>query len=145
MTFFTSVALTQPLWKKGLTIVGTLRQSKSDIPPLMKASMFKLCCKSIWIRWQPYHGQLLYVRQNGQAVMFLSTTHHNKVGDENSWHLHLQTLNTEVAMVLWYNLLDITTLNAFTFFAAQLQTLFIEVMGRCGVTKKIHNPATGKK
>ncbi|MGH0140791.1 UNVERIFIED_CONTAM: hypothetical protein FKN15_035293 [Acipenser sinensis] len=36
--FFTSVPLAEALLEKGLTLVGTLRQNKPDIPALMKAS-----------------------------------------------------------------------------------------------------------
>ncbi|KAI4797357.1 hypothetical protein KUCAC02_025155, partial [Chaenocephalus aceratus] len=36
--FLTSVPLAEHLLEKGLTIVGTLRQNKPDIPPVMKAS-----------------------------------------------------------------------------------------------------------
>ena len=36
--FFTSVQLAESLLDKNLTLVGTLRQNKPDIPPIIKAS-----------------------------------------------------------------------------------------------------------
>uniref|UniRef100_A0A8C4PWG8 PiggyBac transposable element-derived protein domain-containing protein n=1 Tax=Eptatretus burgeri TaxID=7764 RepID=A0A8C4PWG8_EPTBU len=119
--FFTSVPLAQHLLEKDLTIVGTLRQNKPDIPLLMKASK----SREVYSTEFGFNSNLTmvsYIRKKGMAVVLLSTIHHDKVVDENSrkkktrsnhilqqdqrrcrhhgpdgWHLHLQAPNTEVA------------------------------------------------
>ena len=84
------------------------------------------------------------VRKKGKAVVLLSTMHHDKMVDENSTKKKpevitfynkskggVDTMDQMVGtytckhqtqrwpMVLWYNILDIATLNAYTFFTAQ--------------------------
>lgn len=81
--FFTGVPFAQHLLEKDLTIVGTLRQNKPDIPPLMKAS------KSMEVHSTEFgfNGNLTmvsYVRKKGKAVVLLSMMHHDKVVEESS-------------------------------------------------------------
>lgn len=141
--FFTSVPLAEHLLEKGLTIVGTLRQNKPDIPPVMKASK----SREVHCTEFGFNGSMTmirYIRKKGKAVVLLSTMHHSKMVDENS-----QKKKTEIIlfynqtkggvdtvdqmvgyytckrqtqrwpMVLWYNMIDIATLNVYSFFRAQ--------------------------
>ncbi|XP_048861754.1 piggyBac transposable element-derived protein 4-like [Brienomyrus brachyistius] len=81
--FFTSVPLAQHLLEMDLTIVGTLRQNKPDIPPLMKASK----SREVHSTEFGFNGSITmasYVRKKGMAVVLLSTMHHDKTVDENS-------------------------------------------------------------
>ena len=80
---FTSVPLAQHLLEKDLTIVGTLRQNKPDIPPLMKPSKSREV-HSTEFGFNDSLTMVSYVRKKGKAVVLLSTMHHNKVVDENS-------------------------------------------------------------
>ena len=80
--FFTSVPLAQHLLEKDLTIVGTLRQNKPDIPPLMKPSKSREV-HSTEFGFNDSLTMVSYVRKKGKAVV-LSTMHHDKVVDENS-------------------------------------------------------------
>lgn len=59
--FFTSVPLAEKLHEKDLTIVGTLRKNKADVPPLMG-----------------------YVQKKGKSVVLLSTMHNDKAVDESN-------------------------------------------------------------
>ncbi|KAK9517659.1 hypothetical protein VZT92_023008 [Zoarces viviparus] len=81
--FFTSVPLAQHLLEKDLTIVGTLRQNKPDIPPLMKPSKSREV-HSTDFGFNDSLTMVSYVRKKGKAVVGLSTMHHDKVVDENS-------------------------------------------------------------
>ncbi|KAL7852535.1 hypothetical protein SRHO_G00183200 [Serrasalmus rhombeus] len=85
-----------------------------------------------------------YIRKKGKAVLLLSTMHHSKMVDENSQKKKpeailfynqtkggVDTIDQMVGnytckrqtqrwpMVLWYNMIDIATLNAYSFFRAQ--------------------------
>ncbi|KAL7856813.1 hypothetical protein SRHO_G00157120 [Serrasalmus rhombeus] len=141
--FFTSVPLARHLLEKNLTIVGTLRQNKPDIPPLMKPSKSREV-HSTEFGFNDRLTMVSYVRKKGKAVVLLSTMHHDKLVDENSRKKKSEVItfynNTKGGvdtidqmvgtytckrqtqrwpMVLWYNLIDIATLNAYTFFTAQ--------------------------
>lgn len=81
--FFTSVPLAQHLLEKDLTIVGTLRQNKPDIPPLMKASKSREV-QSTEFGFNGNFTMVNYVRKKGKAVVLLSMMHHDKVVEESS-------------------------------------------------------------
>lgn len=76
--FFTSVPLAEHLLEKGLTIVGTLRQNKPDIPPVMKASRSREV-HSTEFGFNGSMTMISYVRKKGKAVLLLSTMHHSKM------------------------------------------------------------------
>ncbi|KAL7877378.1 hypothetical protein SRHO_G00040280 [Serrasalmus rhombeus] len=141
--FFTSVPLAEHLLEKGLTIVGTLRQNKPDIPPVMKASKSREV-HSTEFGFNASMTMISYIRKKGKAVLLLSTMHHSKMVDENSQKKKpeailfynqtkggVDTIDQMVGnytckrqtqrwpMVLWYNMIDIATLNAYSFFRAQ--------------------------
>lgn len=141
--FFTSVPLAEKLLEKNLTIVGTLRQNKPDIPPIMKPSKLreKHCSEF------GFNGNMTmvsYVPKKGKAVVLLSTMHDDKAVDDSSVKKKpemiqyynktkggVDTMDQMVRtysckrrtqrwpMVLWYNMLDVATLNAYTSFTSQ--------------------------
>lgn len=142
--FFTSVPLAEKLLEKNLTIVGTLRQNKRDIPPVMKPSKLREKYSSEF----GFNGNMTmvsYVPKKGKAVVLLSTMHDDKAVDDNSVSFKkkpeiikyynktkggVDTMDQMVRtysckrrtrrwpMVLWYNVLDVATLNAYTIFTA---------------------------
>lgn len=93
--FFTSVPLAVKLLKNNLTIVGTLRQNKPDIPPIMKPYKLRELPSSEF----GFHGNMTmvsYVQKKGKAVVLLSTMHDDKAVDDSS-----QKKKPEV--ILYYN------------------------------------------
>ncbi|XP_032420180.1 piggyBac transposable element-derived protein 4-like [Xiphophorus hellerii] len=162
--FFTSVPLAEKLLKNNLTIVGTLRQNKPDIPSIMKPSKSRELHSSEF----GFHGNMTmvsYVQKKGKAVVLLSTMHDDKAVDNSSQKKKpeviqyynkmkggVDTMDQMVSnytclrrtrrwpMVLWYNMLDVATLNAYTNFSAQhpdymggasnAQRLFIKELGK---------------
>ncbi|XP_060755461.1 piggyBac transposable element-derived protein 4-like [Neoarius graeffei] len=139
--FFTSVPLAQSLLEKNLTLVGTLRQNKADIPPIMKpsdsrerySSTFGFCGDMTMVS---------YVPKKKKAVVLLSTMHDDTAVDERmkkkpeviqyynktkgGVDLMDQMVQTYTSkrrtrrwpMVLWQNVVDVAALNAFTVFTA---------------------------
>ncbi|XP_051922662.1 piggyBac transposable element-derived protein 4-like [Hippocampus zosterae] len=142
--FFTSVPLAQHLLEKELTIVGTLCQNKPDIPTLMKLSK----SREVYSTEFGFNDSLTmvsYDRKIGKAVVLLSTMHHDKAVDEhgkkkktpevikfyNETNGGVDTIDQMVGnypckrqtqrwpMVQWSNIIEIGTLNVYTFFMAQ--------------------------
>lgn len=140
--FFISVPLAKKLLEKNLTIVGTLRQNKPDIPSVMKPSKSREIHSSEF----GFNGNMTmvsYVQKKGKAVVLLSTMHDIKAGDDsqrkkpemiqcyNKTKGGVDTVDQIVSdysckrrtsgwpMVLWYNMLDVATLNAYINFTEQ--------------------------
>ncbi|XP_056880909.1 uncharacterized protein LOC130521345, partial [Takifugu flavidus] len=141
--FFTSVPLAEKLLEKDLTIVGTLRQNKADIPPVMKPSKLR----EIYSSEFGFRGNMTmvsYVPKKGKSVVLLSTMHDDKAVDESNHKkkpdvilFYNQTkggvdiMDQMVSaytckrrtrrwpMVLWSNMLDVATLNALASFTSQ--------------------------
>lgn len=135
--FFSSAPLAQHHLEKDFIVLGTLQQNKADILPLIPS--------------KPSEFYSTDFRFSGSLTMFscvrnrlLCTMHHSKVEDgkevkkTRSDHIlrdqrrfthHDQMVGTYSCKhqtprwptVLWYNLLDIPTVNAYTF--SQLSTL----------------------
>ncbi|KAG5847045.1 hypothetical protein ANANG_G00121530 [Anguilla anguilla] len=83
MDNFTSVSLAEKLLEKNLTIVGTIRQNKPDIPPVMKPSKSREMHSSEF----GFNGNMTmvnHVSKKGKAVVLLSTMHDDKAVDDNS-------------------------------------------------------------
>ncbi|XP_027880247.1 piggyBac transposable element-derived protein 4-like [Xiphophorus couchianus] len=159
--FFTSFT---KLLKNNLTIVGTLRQNKPDIPSIMKPSKSWELHSSEF----GFYGNMTmvsYVQKKGKAVVLLSTMHDDKAVDNSSQKKKpeviqyynktkggVDTMDQVVSnytglrrtrrwpMVLWYNMLDVATLNAYTNLGAQhpdhmggasnARRLFIKELGK---------------
>ncbi|XP_056880632.1 piggyBac transposable element-derived protein 4-like isoform X2 [Takifugu flavidus] len=141
--FFTSVPLAEKLLEKDLTIVGTLRQNKADIPPVMKPSKLR----EIYSSEFGFRGNMTmvsYVPRKGKSVVLLSTMHDDKAVDESNHKkkpdvilfynqtkggvdIMDQMVSTYTCkrrtrrwpMVLWSNMLDVATLNALASFTSQ--------------------------
>ncbi|XP_056880212.1 piggyBac transposable element-derived protein 4-like [Takifugu flavidus] len=141
--FFTSVPLAEKLLEKDLTIVGTRRQNKADIPPVMKPSKLR----EIYSSEFGFRGNMTmvsYVPKKGKSVVLLSTMHDDKAVDESNHKkkpdvilFYNQTkggvdiMDQMVSaytckrrtrrwpMVLWSNMLDVATLNALASFTSQ--------------------------
>ncbi|KAM3624864.1 uncharacterized protein V6R79_002933 [Siganus canaliculatus] len=185
--FFTSVPLAVKLLEKNVTIVGTLRINKPDIPPIMKPSKSREIHSSEF-GFSSNMTMVSYVPKKGKAVVLLSTLHDDKAVDDssekkkpeviqyyNQTKRGVDTLDQMVRnytcqrriprwpMVLWYNMLDVATLNAYTNFTAQhpdytggvnnARRLFIKELGKElvkphmkrrmeGTAKHSHHPAT---
>ncbi|KAJ8363286.1 hypothetical protein SKAU_G00121170 [Synaphobranchus kaupii] len=93
--FFTSVPLAEKLLEKNLTIVGTLRQNKADIPPVMKKSKSREVHSSEF----GFSGNMTmvsYVTKKGKVVVLLSTMHDDKAVDDNS-------VKKKPEMIQYYN------------------------------------------
>ena len=141
--FFTSVQLAESLLNKNLTLVGTLRQNKPDIPPIMKASKSRERY-STKFGFKGNTTMVSYVPKKGKAVIMLSTMHHDKAIDEgcskkkpeviqyyNGTKAGVDTFDQMIRtysckrqtkrwpVVMWYNLLDVAALNAFLIFSTQ--------------------------
>ncbi|XP_056869731.1 piggyBac transposable element-derived protein 4-like [Takifugu flavidus] len=141
--FFASVSLTEKLLEKDLTIVGTLRQNKADIPPVMKPSKLR----EIYSSEFGFRGNMTmvsYVPKKGKSVVLLSTMHDDKAVDESNHKkkpdvilfynqkkggvdIMDQMVSTYTCkqrtrrwpMVLWSNMLDVATPNAYASFTSQ--------------------------
>uniref|UniRef100_A0AAQ4RU08 PiggyBac transposable element-derived protein domain-containing protein n=1 Tax=Gasterosteus aculeatus aculeatus TaxID=481459 RepID=A0AAQ4RU08_GASAC len=169
--FFTSVPLAQHLLEKDPTIVGTLRQNKPDIPPLMKPSK----SREVHSKEFGFNDSLTmvsFVRKKGKDVGLLSTMHHDKEVDENSRKKKTEVITyynktkggvdttdqmvgtytskrktQRWPMVLWYNIIDIATLNAYTFFTAQhpeFNTTALPQRALKGACHTTHEESTGR-
>ncbi|KAJ8402986.1 hypothetical protein AAFF_G00359020 [Aldrovandia affinis] len=117
--------------------------NKPDVPPLMKASR-SWEVHSAEFGFNGSMTMVSYVPKKGKALVLLSTMHHDKMVDENSEKKNpeaikfynktkgsVDTMDQMIRaytckrqtqrwpMVLWYDLLDIATLNAYTLFTAR--------------------------
>ncbi|KAI4828458.1 hypothetical protein KUCAC02_022549 [Chaenocephalus aceratus] len=93
--FFTSIPLAEKLLEKNLIIVGTLRQNKPDIPPVMKPSKLREKHSSE----SGFSGNMTmvsYVPKKGKAIVLLSTMHDDRAVDDNS-------VNKELEVTQYYN------------------------------------------
>ncbi|MGH0159491.1 UNVERIFIED_CONTAM: hypothetical protein FKN15_056291 [Acipenser sinensis] len=139
--FFTSVPLAEALLEKGLTLVGTLRQNKPDIPALMKASKSREV-RSTEFGFKENTTMVSYLPKKGKAVILLSTMYHDMSVDEESekkkpdvikyyngtkCDLMDQMVRTYYykrqsrrwPMVLWYNALDRASLNTYLLYTSE--------------------------
>jgi len=133
--FFTSVSLAEELLTNHLTYVGTIRKNKQDIPPEMQPSPGREEQSSIF----GFAGQVTlvsYVPKKRNAVLLLSTMHHDKAvesdtkkpeiithynahkgGVDNMDHLvgtySVKRKCNRWPMVLFFNLIDVAALAAY--------------------------------
>ena len=141
--FFTGVQLAQSLLEKSLTLVGTLRKNKPDIPPIMKATKSRQL-HSTEFGFNGNISMASYVPKKGRAVILLSTIHHDRAIDEesrkkkpamityyNKTECGVDTFDQMIGtytckrqtrrwpLIMWYNMLDVAALNAFVVFTDQ--------------------------
>uniref|UniRef100_UPI00358F4BCF piggyBac transposable element-derived protein 4-like n=1 Tax=Myxine glutinosa TaxID=7769 RepID=UPI00358F4BCF len=140
---FTSVPLAEGLLEKGLTIVGTLLQNKPDVPTVMKPNKHRQLHSSEF-GFKGNITMLSYVPKKNKAVLFLSTLHHEKsimegsiknqpeiityynstkggvdVMDQMVHNYSCKRQTKRWPLVLWYNILDVASLNAYVLYTSQ--------------------------
>ena len=74
--YFTSISLADKLWRDGLTIVGTLRKNKAEIPKQLLPHKDRDEYSSKFIFDGP-KTMVSYVPKKNKAVILLSTQHHS--------------------------------------------------------------------
>lgn len=144
--FFTSVPLAETLLENNLSLVGTLRQNKPDIPNIMK-SVTNREVHSSEFGFKNDVTMVSYIpkkKPNPKNVILLSTMHHDKEIDKdnkkqkpsiitfyNETKCGVDVMDQMVQtysckrqtrrwpMVLWYNILDVACLNAYIIFTSQ--------------------------
>ncbi|KAJ4921293.1 hypothetical protein JOQ06_026240 [Pogonophryne albipinna] len=133
--FFTSIPLAEKLLEKNLTLVGTLRQNKPDIPPVMKPNKLREKYSSKF----GFCGNM--TMRKPEVIQYYN---HTKSGvDTMDQMVRTYTCKRRTRrwpMVLWHNVLDVATLNAFTSYTAQhpgymggvtnARRLFIKELGK---------------
>lgn len=84
--FFTSVPLAKELYERGLTLCGTVRKNKTDIPAALLPNRSRVE-KSSLFAFNTYMTLASYVNKKNNAVILLSTEHHDKAigGIENDF------------------------------------------------------------
>jgi len=102
--FFCSIPLADELLEKTLTLVGTLRKNKPEIPLEMLPRMDRAEYSSIC----GYDGKITivsYVRKPNHAVLALSTTHHDMQTEGEKQKYRMSSLPTTtkqgVAWIIW--------------------------------------------
>ena len=138
--YFTGVPLAKSMLQNKLTIVGTMKKCKREVPECMKASKFRETKTSVF----GFNDQLTmisYVPKKNKAVILLSTMHHDISIDEedpkklpeiikfyNKTKIGVDLVDQMVGtytcrrqtrrwpLKLFFNLLDIAALNAYTVF-----------------------------
>ena len=138
--FFTSVPAARTLLQHQLTVVGTMRKCKREIPVCMKTAKSRQTKTSVF----GFNDQLTmvsYVPKKNKAVILLSTMHHGisiveedpkkrpeiikfynetKIGvDLVDQMVQTYTCKRQTGrwpFILFYNVLDIAELNAYTVF-----------------------------
>ena len=147
--FFTTVPLAEKLLKQNLTLVGTLRKCKPDIPTIMKPAKSRELNSSAF-GFTNNLTMVSYCPKKSKAVILLSSMHNDKSVDDGEKKKPqiilyyktkggVDTVNQMVRnysckritwrwpTVLWHNMLDIASLNAFTIFKVLLQKDNLEV------------------
>lgn len=74
--FFTSIPLANELWDRKLTLCGTMRKNKQDIPPVLLPHHSKAEKSSVFA-FQDKYTLVSYVPAKNKAVILLSTEHHD--------------------------------------------------------------------
>ena len=138
--FFTSVPVARTLLQHQLAVVGTTRKCKREIPVCMKAAKSRQTKTSVF----GFNDQLTMiscVAQKNKAVILLSTMHHGisiveedpkkrpkiikfynqtKIGvdlaDQIAQTYTFKRQTRRLPLFLFYNVLDIAALNAYTVF-----------------------------
>lgn len=81
--WYTSYPLSQELLKKKITVVGTLRKNKKEIPPILLDSKKREVCSSLFA-FQKDTTLVSYVPQKNKNVLLLSTMHNDNAIDSST-------------------------------------------------------------
>ncbi|CAM4635701.1 unnamed protein product [Leuciscus chuanchicus] len=134
--FFTSYALGQELLRRKLTMVGTVRKNKPELPPALLTTRDRVCFSSIFA-FTETHSVVSHCPKRGKNVLLMSTCHKDaKVSDRedkkpdvmldyNRCKGGVDNLDKMVAsysckrktnrwpMVVFSTILDVSAINAF--------------------------------
>ncbi|XP_071051378.1 piggyBac transposable element-derived protein 4-like [Onthophagus taurus] len=140
--FFTSVLLATYLLDKNITVVGTLRQNKHDIPKEIKASKDRVVYSSLFC-FQNNVSMVSYARKKNKCVILLSTMHHDSsINDDakrkpeiishyNKMKGGVDIMDQMVStytckrqskrwpMTFFFNIIDVAALNAYIVFTKE--------------------------
>ena len=139
--FFTIVTLAEKLLKENLTIVGTLRKCKRDIPAIMKpsklrevhSSEFRFNNNLTMVSYSPKKQKRLsssiqctvtnlwmtVKRKKPQIIFYYNQSKRGMdTVDQMVKNYSCKKMTWRWPTVLWHNRLDIVALNAFTIFKA---------------------------
>lgn len=81
--WYTSYPLSQELLKKKITVVGTLRKNKKEIPPILLDSKKREVCSSLFA-FQKDTTLVSYVPKKNKNVILLSTMHNDNAIDSST-------------------------------------------------------------
>ncbi|XP_038584333.1 piggyBac transposable element-derived protein 4-like isoform X2 [Micropterus salmoides] len=139
--FFTSYALAEELLRRKMTLVGTIRKNKPELPPELVNIKHRAPLSSLFA-FTKTHTLVCYVPKRGKNVTLLSTKHrepalsdfdHKKpviITDYNSCKGGVDNLDKCVGtyscrrkcyrwpLALFYNMLDVSAYNAFVLWTA---------------------------
>jgi len=146
-SFFTSIPLAQRLWQEKMTLTGTLRKNKAEIPPQLK----NVGAREVGSSTFRFHDELTivsYIPKRRKNVVLLSTQHHrphvSSDGKPEMVHFYnetkgaVDTLDHLVAnfscgrktnrwpLNVFFFLLDIAAFNAFVL-SSQRQPVFSNI------------------
>ena len=131
--------MAEKLLAEDLTVAGTLRKTKPEIPIIMQPSKTKERYSSEF-GFKNNMTIMSYVPNKGKAVILLSTMHNDKsihdglkkkpeiisyynqteggvdTMDKMVRHYSCKRKTKRWPMVLWYNMLDVAVMNAYTLF-----------------------------
>ncbi|KAL3969261.1 leucine-rich repeat-containing G protein-coupled receptor 6 [Sarotherodon galilaeus] len=141
--FFTSHKLGQELLKRKLTMVGTIRKNKSELPPQLM-TMKNGPVKSSKFVYTADTSLVSYVPKKGKNVVLMSTLHRDG-RLVTAYSCKRRTLRWP--LVIFFDMLDISAYNAFVIWMAvnkdwnkgklQRRRLFLEELGKALVRPKI--------
>ncbi|XP_055352694.1 piggyBac transposable element-derived protein 4-like [Paramacrobiotus metropolitanus] len=99
--FFTSLQLAEKLWERNMTLIGTIRKNKAEVPLQFLPHKDRAVYSSLF----GYHEQytiVSYVPRARRAVILLSTLHHDSEIDETLVNNDGKQLN-KPEIILDYN------------------------------------------
>lgn len=92
-SFFTSVPLAEKLWEEKLTILGTMRKNKPQIPSTFQPSRSRDVLSSQFL-FRDQFTLMSYVPKKNKSVVLLSSQHHSS---------SIDTVSGKPEMILDYN------------------------------------------
>ncbi|KAL4009748.1 hypothetical protein ACER0C_003600 [Sarotherodon galilaeus] len=134
--FFTSFALAEELLKRKIALVGTIRQNKPEVPPVLPQTKERAICSSTFA-FTVRHTLLSYNPRRGRVILLLSTMHRRPevsdgekrkpviIDDYNQCKGGVDNLDKVVGtyscrrrtnrwpMALFHNMIDVSLYNAF--------------------------------
>lgn len=114
--FFTSLNLARELDRLQLTILGTIRRNKPELPAEITESKGRIQFSSKFV-FQDLATVVSYCPKKGKLVILLSTTHSTASVQDSDKAKPQMIIDYNATkswpMIIFYNMLDISALNAF--------------------------------